>query len=74
LGKIANIKQTTAKSPYELSLTSKYKYILEGAGMGWCANENGPAKAFLSLKLQATGLYQLQSLAYIIVVPSHLRD
>jgi len=51
LGKIANIKQTTAKRPYELSLTSKYKYILEGVEMGRCADENGPAKAFSQLEI-----------------------
>ena len=50
-GKIANIKQTTAKWPYELSLTSKYKNILEGVGMGRCANENGLANAFSQLEI-----------------------
>ena len=45
-------KQTIDNRPYDLGLTLKYKYILERARMGRCANENGPTKAFSQI---ATG-------------------
>ena len=37
--------------PYELSLSSKYKYTLERARMGRCADENNPVKAFSQLEI-----------------------
>jgi len=33
-------KQTADNRPYELDLTSKYKYTLERARMGRCADKN----------------------------------
>ena len=44
-------KQTADNRPYELSLTLKYKYTLERARMGRCADENSPAKAFSQLEI-----------------------
>ena len=37
--------------PYELSLSSKYKYTPERARMGRCADENNPVKAFSQLEI-----------------------
>ena len=39
------------KGPYELGLTSKYRYTLERARMGRCANENDLAKAFSQFEI-----------------------
>ena len=44
-------KKTIDSRPYELSLTSKYKYTLERARMGRCANENSLVKAFSQLEI-----------------------
>jgi len=44
-------KQTVDNRPYELDLSLKYKYTLERARMGGCANKNGPANAFSQLEL-----------------------
>ena len=44
-------KQTVDSKLYELGLTSKYKYTLERARMGRCADENDPAKAFSLLEI-----------------------
>ena len=56
--------------PYKFGLTSKYKYTLERARMGRCANENGSAKAFSQLDIAS---YRISiSLADIIAVILHL--
>ena len=44
-------KQTTDNRLCELGLTLKYKYTLEKARMGKCADENGPAKAYSQLEI-----------------------
>ena len=44
-------KQAVDSRPYELGLTSKYKYTLERARMGRCADENDPVKAFSLLEI-----------------------
>ena len=44
-------KKTIDNRPYELGLTSKYKYTLERARMGRCANENSLVKALSQLEI-----------------------